>query len=58
MSGQKNNRFQFFKDKNQTQICRTDSEHFDIYRDKKHILAYNLSLKNVMQATYVTFSKT
>ena len=40
------NKFKFFNDAKKTKtFVGIDSEYFDIYRDEKHIYAYNLSFK-------------
>jgi len=46
MFGQKSYKFQFFEDeKKNKKFAWMDFEHFNIYMDEKHILAYNLSFK-------------
>ena len=46
LAERKFNTFQFYGDKKHTENPSwIASEHFNIYRDEKHILAYNLSFK-------------
>ena len=56
-SNQKNNTFLFCEDEKHTEnFARINSEHFDIYKNKKYILALFLLLKKKRNATNILFN--
>ena len=58
-SNQKNNTFLFCEDEKHTEnFARINSEHFDIYKNKKYILALFLLLKKKKREMLLTFSLT